>query len=220
MLHKYHAAMLAETLGQFFAPFALTEIIAANLWQDSPFTLLGHPQIHFDNLQFAAALTYIDQQHACLARAKDSHEMRAAFGRLTHGAQDFYAHSNYVDLWLAANGGLANTRPDDIDGLDPAILNHPDLRSGTFYWWRDLIYYLPGLSGFAKKYLLFAGSHEEMNFDDESRGPRFAYALTAAKERTLAEYQRALRTLSPDRAALFHGQPHSTARPRLAPQKS
>jgi hypothetical protein len=209
--------MLAETFGQFFAPAALTEIIAANLWQDSPFTLLGHPHIHFDNSQFASALDYIEQQHTLVIRSSNPHDMRAAFGRLTHGAQDFYAHSNYVDLWLAANGGLAATIPADIDGLDPAILNHPDLRSGTFYWWRDLIYYVPGLSGFARKYLLFAGSHEQMNLDDESRGPKFAYALCAAKQRTLAEYRRAVHTLTPERAALFHGQPRPTARPRLAP---
>lgn len=219
MIHKYHIAILQDTLSHFFNSAALHEVIAANLWQDSPFTLIGHPHIHFDDSQFAAALGYIDRQHDVIACADHPREIRAAFGRLTHGAQDFYSHSNYVDLWLAANGGLASTCPDDINALDPAILHHPDLRSGNFYWWRDSIYYLPGLSGFARKYLVFEGSHEAMHLDDESRGPKFVYALAAAKQRTLAEYHRALRALGPERAALFRGQPQRTAHPRLAPQR-
>ena len=130
---------------------------------------------------------------------------RAAFGRLTHAVQDFYSHSNYVDLWLGANGGLANSRPEDINGLDPALLNHPALTSGYFYLWRDIIYYLPVIDRFAKKHLVFPGSHEAMNLDEPDTGPKFPYSLVAAKQRTLAEYQRAVQALSPEQAARFYG---------------
>lgn len=207
MIHKYHTAMLRQTLGRIFTPGALQAVIAANLGQDGLGTLLGHDYIHFDACKFKESLAYIDSQHALIAASNRPSQMRAAFGRLTHGAQDFYAHSNYVDLWLSKNGGLAATRPEQINGLDPELLNSPELKSGYFYWWRDLIYYIPGLSGFARKYLVFADSHEQMHLDDPTRGPRFAYAIEAAQQRTMAEYQRAARALTAERLALLVGRP-------------
>ncbi len=216
MLSRYHAAMLTETLGRIFEPNALREIIRANVWQDGPATLLGHEYIHFGSCQFKEALAYIDDQHALIGQADTPGRMRAAFGRLTHGAHDFYAHSNYVDLWLQKNGGLKNTCPEDINGLDPELLQSPDLRSAFFYWWRDTIYYIPGLGGFARKYLLFAESHEAMHLDDPSRGPRFYYAIEAAKQRTVAEYQRAVRALTTEQRMLFHGHPAPARREERA----
>lgn len=205
MIHRYHTSMLKNTLGHFFTPEALREVTAANLGQDGLGTLLGHDYIHFDACKFKESLAYIDDQHGLIANNQNPHQMRAAFGRLTHGAQDFYAHSNYVDLWLRKHGGLERTHPEQIDGLDPELLSSPELKSGYFYWWRDLIYYIPGISGFARKYLVFADSHEQMHLDDPSRGPRFAYAIEAAQQRTLMEYQRAVRALTPERLAEFQG---------------
>ena len=203
MRQRYHAQLLAETLAAYFSPLALEHITRANVAQDDLLNQL-RPELHFDNCRFAEALAYIEAQHRCLAQATDSALRWAAFGRLTHTAQDFYAHSNYVDLWLNARGSPA--RPDNIDGLDPQLLTHPDLRSGYFHLWRDFIYYLPGLKRFAKKYLVFKASHEALNLDDESRSPKFAYAMAAARQRTLAEYQRALHALNPEQIAQFHGQ--------------
>jgi hypothetical protein len=204
MIAEYHIAVLTETLGQHFSARALQQIIDANLGQDSGWTQF-QMHVHFDNCAFAEGRAFVEQQHALIAGADDPTLMRAALGRLTHAVQDFYSHSNYVDLWLEANGGFANTRPEDVDGLDPALLNHPSLTSGYFYLWRDIIYYLPIIDRFAKKYLVFPGSHEAMNLDDPSTGPRFPYSIVAAKQRTLAEYQRALQSLDPERAARFHG---------------
>lgn len=206
MLSKFHAAMLTEILGHYFSPGALKEVIWANIWQDGPATLLGHEHIHFGSNRFKEALDYINDQHAIIGSTEEPKRMRAAFGRLTHGAHDFYAHSNYVDLWLRKHGGLANTQPQDIDGLDKELLTSPELRSAFFYWWRDTIYYVPGLGSFARKYLLFEGSHEAMHLDDPSRGPRFYYAIEAAKQRTLVEYQRAARALTSEQLAAFQGQ--------------
>jgi hypothetical protein len=203
MLERYHAALLAECLGSFFSPRALQQIVAANLGQDSKLNQLK-PHIHFDNCQFAEGLAYIDRQHDLIAHADAPQAMWAAFGRLTHAAQDFYSHSNYVDLWLKAHGGLAATRPQDIDGLDPDLLNPSGLRSGYFYLWRDFIYYLPLFKQFARRHLVFAGSHEAMNLDEPAAGPQFAYAWVAARQRTLAEYHRALAALQPAQADRFH----------------
>lgn len=217
MIHKYHSAILTETLSRSFSTPALCEIIQANLEQDSLQTFF-QPEIHFDESKFAEAMAYIEEQQAIITRNHDPHDMRKALGRLTHGAQDFYAHSNYVDLWLDQNGGLERTRAADIDGLDPSILNNPALRSDYFYWWRDFIYYVPLFKTFAKKYLVFVNSHESMHLDDPSRGPKFFYALKAAKQRTLVEYQRALKTVDPAMLHLFHGKPEPQFRltlPRL-----
>lgn len=218
MLHKYHAAMLQDTLGRIFSRTALVELIAANVGQDSLGNLIGHDAYHFDFSKFKEGLAYIENQHAIIQDDADPHMMRAAFGRLSHGAQDFYAHSNYVDLWLEKHGGLARNRPEDIDGLDPELLNSPRLRSGEFYLWRDFIYYVPFLGQFAQRYLVFAGSHEAMHLDEPGRGPRFAYAIEAAKQRTTAEYQRAARALSPERLTLFlgHTAPDGLPQPALA----
>ncbi len=206
MIAEYHIAVLTETLGQHFSASALQQIIRANLGQDSGRTQF-QMHVHFDNCTFAEGRAFVEQQHALIAGADDPKLMRAALGRLTHAVQDFYSHSNYVDLWLEANGGFANTGPEDINGLDPALLNHPRLISGYFYLWRDIIYYVPVIDRLAKKYLVFPGSHEAMNLDEPSTGPKFPYSIVAAKQRTLAEYQRAARALSPERAARFHDRP-------------
>jgi hypothetical protein len=204
MNHKYHTGMLTSTLAAHFSPAALREVIAGNLRQDYPPNLFKS-SVHFDNCDFSGGLAYIEAQHALIAKEDDPHLMRRAFGRLTHTAQDFYAHTNYVDLWLNRHGGLHHTRPGDINGLDDDLHHSPQLRSGWFFWWRDIIYYLPLLRDFAKKYVVFADSHEAMNLDSPRSGPKFWYAIGAAKQRTVAEYRRVLQTLGPERAALFHG---------------
>ncbi|MBI3241562.1 MAG: hypothetical protein HYZ49_04630 [Chloroflexi bacterium] len=204
MIAKYHIAVLTETIGSHFSPAALGQIIEANLGQDRGLNQLKW-HVHFDNCAFAKGRAYVEEQHALIAGTDDPAIMRAAFGRLSHAIQDFYSHSNYVDLWLESNGGFANTCPEDINGLDPALLNHPGLTSGYFYLWRDIIYYLPIVDRFAKKHLVFPGSHEAMNLDAPSTGPKFPYSIIAAKQRTLSEYQRATQALGPERAARFHG---------------
>ncbi len=204
MLARYHTAVLTETLGPLLSARALEAIISANLGQDSLRYQINTPHFHFDNCAFAESLAYIERQHTLIAAASNAPAMWAAFGRLSHVAQDFYSHSNYVDLWLAAHGGLAHTCPDGINGLDPGLLASPALRSGYFVLWRDFIHYIPLLDGFAKKHLVAPDSHEAMNLDDPGRGPRFDYSIVAAKQRTVAEYRRVLQSLPPKGAALFN----------------
>ena len=199
---QYHIQLLTETLRSYFSSKGLEQIIAANLGQDSLRYQLGaYPQYHFDNNQIARSLAYVEEEHAQIGKlASDpagnhAQRQRAAFGRLTHTVHDFYAHSNYVDLWLEANGGLANTSADDIKGLDPTLLNHPQLYTGSFLLWFDTLYYLPGLRPILRSIYLRPNSHEAMNLDNPGQGPKFAYAMVAAKQRTLYEYQHAVETL-------------------------
>lgn len=209
----YHAQMVESVLANHFSAHALQEVIAANWSQDDMPGLLLYPARHFDNNLIAEALAYMDEEYAAMAQAARLPDggptMRAAFGRLTHTAQDFYAHSSYVDLWLARHGGLDATHPEQIDGVDPDLLASPDLRTWEFYLWRDLIYYVPGLKHLARRIYIPPYSHEARHLDDPGRGPKFVYAIKAAEDRTRQEYERAVEVIGqaggPEALARFHG---------------
>lgn len=191
---EYHSAVTCEAIGEHFDQTALNQIIEANFSQDSGLNQL-RLEIHFDNNLIPKSLAYIYAEHARIvalaAQPAGGPAQRAALGRLCHTVQDFYSHSNYVDLWLAANGGLATTTPADIDGLDDTLLNHPDLITGNFYLWRDLVFHIPGIRHIARRIYIPPGSHEAMNLDTPAKGPHFAYSLVAACQRTRHEYRRA-----------------------------
>jgi hypothetical protein len=201
MESQYHVQLLTEAVGSYFSPQALAEVIAANLGQDALRYQLGaYPHFHFDNSEITRSLAYVDEEHARIGApqvashsdpAMVARAQRAAFGRLTHTVHDFYAHSNYVDLWLAKHGGLTATRANEIDGLDPALLKHEELASGSFWLWFDSLYYLPKMRRLLRKLYLRPGSHEAMNLDSPAQGPKFAYAMVAAHQRTRFEFARA-----------------------------
>ena len=199
---QYHISVLTETIGSQISARALQEIIAGNLGQDMGWDQFK-PHVHFDNSLFSDGLAFMEEQHAIITQSDSANKMWSAFGKLTHAAQDFYSHSNYVDLWLKANGGFEKTKPEDINGLDEKLLNDSRLVSGNFFLWRDIIYYIPLIKNFAKKHLLFPDSHEAMNLDVPECGAQFPYSIVAAKQRTRAEYDRVMKTLSPQRAAMF-----------------
>ncbi|MCG2768069.1 MAG: hypothetical protein L6435_06745 [Anaerolineae bacterium] len=196
MLPQYHRSITHTALAAHFSDAALDEIVAANLAQDAWIYQLGtKAHYHFDNNGIAEGLSYIEELHRTIAalaeEAGGGQVQRVAFGRLCHAAQDFYAHSNYVDLWLAGNGGLVSTVPSEIDGLDQDLLSHPDLRTGTAVVWRDWIYHFWFAAPLARRIPPRPGSHQAMNLDSPEKGPRFDYAVEAAVQRTLYEYTRA-----------------------------
>jgi hypothetical protein len=192
MESQYHVQLLTEAVGSYFSPHALEEVIAANLGQDALRYQLGaYPHFHFDNSEFTRSLAYVDEEHARIGASQVAQAQRAAFGRLTHAVHDFYAHSNYVDLWLAQHGGLTATSADELDGLDPALLDHAELFSGSFLLWFDSLYYLPSMRPLLRKLYLRPRSHEAMNLDSPAQGPKFAYAMVAAHQRTRFEFARA-----------------------------
>ena len=209
MEHPYHVQVLQRALGTRVSSQALRAITRANLGQDSLAGLLWHPEYHADESRFALTLAYIEASRAQAARAPRPAEAWAAFGRLTHPAQDFYSHSNYVALWLETAAGAgpipypdaAKTMdtsrwpaPEQIDGLDPALLKHPRLRSGNVYYPAEALSLFPALRGFLKT-IVPRDSHAWMNLDDPSTGPLFAYSIEAAVQRTVAEFDRTLAAL-------------------------
>lgn len=198
----FHAEIMRAAVGEFFDATAMEQILAGNFSQDSFRNLLGdRPQLHFDDDKIAEALAYVeDLRTRIIALAVETTDtagaaQRHVFGQLCHTVQDFYAHSNYVDLWLAANGGLSATAPESIPALDEEILQHPDLHTGSFVMWRDIIFYIPLLKYLARKIYIPPQSHEAMHLDNPSRGEKFPYARAAAVQRTRWEYHRTVESI-------------------------
>jgi hypothetical protein len=188
---QYHCEMIDQALGPYFSRADLDEITAANLGQDSLLGLL-RPVYHFDDSLFEAGERYIATQRRlaalALAGQGDRAAALAAFGRLLHARQDFYAHANWVALWVAEQGGLENCSPEETPlCLDATAVPH--LISGTSSLHLYVLYRVPLLGRLAKRLYFPPYTHEAMNLDHPGRGPLFAYALAAATKHTALEFE-------------------------------
>ena len=205
MLKIYHRQILQEALEGKVSPHALEIVIEANLKQDGLRGQIGHDEYHFDNNAFDESYAYIEKNHANVRAALkggDFEEAWAAFGRLSHTAQDFYAHSNYIALWLAQFDKESVPLPENIDHADQAIIKSDKLKSGKFYYPLELLSYIPALKRYVMPYLP-KDSHAWMNIDSPEQGEKFAYAYAAAVKRTENEFERALAGLSEEERDLF-----------------
>lgn len=209
MLENIHADITRQALDGRMHPAALAAVLRANLAQDGLRGQFGHDEYHFDNNAFERTSEYMALQHnqvtAALGTARPS-DAWSAFGRLLHAVQDFYAHSNYVSLWLAAHGDSTVPLPERIDPMDPRLLASPALRSGKLYYPRELLYFIPGLRRLALA-ILPPDSHAHMNLDSAERGQNYPYAFAAAVQRTRLEFERLIDGLTPQERALFTGVP-------------
>jgi hypothetical protein len=198
-----HKDILRRALDGKVGARALEAMLAANVGQDNLRGQIGHDEFHFDNNAFEAGRAYIQAQRAMVLPALQAGDVAsawAAFGRLSHTAQDFYAHSNYVPLWLSR--GHRQLPASEIDPLDPALIASPELRSGRTYYPQEVLYFLPGLRNFALS-ILPRDSHAHMNLDSAERGPHFEYAYHAAIKRTRHEFEETASLLPPDLFGLF-----------------
>lgn len=158
----------------------LTTIVAANLATDlNQF----ESQLHFDNCTFALGVQRIDDLWGLITPNPPS-DPYVSFGTMLHTVQDFYAHSNWVELHQQQS-------PVPAWDLDLASLP-PDIVSGTF--WLDS----PKLCG------PDAPTHAELNKDSPTSpegsktvasGPNegqtlFALAFAAALEASKIQFAR------------------------------
>jgi hypothetical protein len=204
MLTTFHIEMMHLALGDKVSPRALENMIAANLHQDRLQGQIGHDEYHFDHNAFEKSYAYIEEQRALTVSslmANDAPSAWAAFGRLTHTAQDFYAHSNYIPLWLARRPQGAPPAPSEVEPIDPDLIHSPELRSGKVYWLEVLTMIFP-LKPLIML-LLPRDSHAWMNIDSPERGPHFPYAFQAAVKRTAIEFKRTTKDLPEDVVRLF-----------------
>jgi hypothetical protein len=206
MLLTYHRAITLQALREYFSPPALESVVAANLGQDHWLRgQIGHDEYHFDRNAFHKGWNYIESNRALILPAlKDGDPLtaRKAFGRLTHAAQDLYAHSNYVSLWLGRFPEGRWPPAEQIDPFDASLIESPELRSGKLYYPLEVLSFVPAL----KKYvlpLLPRDSHAWMNLDSPESGPKFDFAFAAAVKRTHYEFVRSKDELPPDLLDLF-----------------
>jgi hypothetical protein len=103
--------------------FASTSLFAAELGdlsQDLGHTTRGDPTHHFDDNKIDESLKVVEEHRKAiitrLSKDKLSSEDKFAvlyeFGQLSHTVQDFYAHSNFVELSLKENPAL---KPEQVE---------------------------------------------------------------------------------------------------------
>lgn len=192
MFPKIHAEILKQALSDFFSAAALEKIIQANVYQDRIAGQIGHDEYHFDNNAFEKSYAYIEEQRALVIsslQARDILSAWSAFGRLTHTAQDFYAHSNYIDLWVAIQPDGAVPTTSEVDPVDEDLLYSRALRSGKLYYPLEVFGFIKLLNPIIKP-LLPRDSHTWMNLDSPEQGPHFAFAYQAAVKRTKWEFEK------------------------------
>jgi hypothetical protein len=205
MLKPFHIEMTRLALGEEFSSNALEKIIAANLYQDRLLGQIGHDEYHFDGNAFERSYAYVEEQRALTVSsliANDALSAWSAFGRLTHAVQDFYAHSNYVDLWLSCQPEASVPMPSEIDPFDPDLINTSALRSGVVYFPLEAFYHFHVLRPLLMR-ILPRDSHAWMNLDSPKQGPNFAYAFQAGVKRTKIEFEKTMKDLPKDLLRLF-----------------
>jgi hypothetical protein len=209
MLIEYHESITRKALSGHFHPRALQAILAANLKQDNLLTgQIGHNEYHYDNNAIAESNHYIEEQREMSLSALQKDDLPAAwaaFGRLIHTAQDFYAHSNYVDLWFSNFNGQTPPPSSEIVPLMDELIHSPDLHSGKLYYPMGVLSFVPFVKRFVIP-LLPADSHAHMQLDSPARGERFAYAFEAAVKRTQHEFKITVANLSTSQKAMFRGE--------------
>lgn len=207
MKAAYHIQITTTALQSLVSRRALQAIVSANLGQDGWEGLFFHPEFHFDESRFQDGKNYLAAQRESANSALlngDPVPAWQAFGRLTHAAQDFYAHSNYVRLFLETH---PHSLASQIDPLIPAILADPRLHSGHVAWgWELIAYFLPNLAVRLRDRIP-VNTHAGMNLDHPGRGPFFDYALQAAIQRTVYEFRIFLEPLDSPARQLFHDLP-------------
>jgi hypothetical protein len=204
MLSAYHIEMMHLALDGIFSPPALQKIIAANVYQDRPLGQIGHDEYHFDNNAFDKSCAYIEEQRALTVSSLMANHVPAAwsaFGRLTHTAHDFYAHSNYIHLWLARQQNGRLPTPSEVDPMNPELINSRALRSGRVHWLEILTIITP-LRPLVMPFLP-RDAHGWLNLDAPARGPNFKYAFQAAVKRTTIEFEKTTKDLPQDLFRLF-----------------
>ncbi len=199
MLQSVHVQMMYAALDGRFSARAMKVVIDANVQVDALWNQLGRHELHFDDNAFEKAYAYLAEQRALIRPALEAgrpQQAWKAFGRLTHTAQDFYSHSNYVDLWISRFPDGMAPRASQIEPLDDGLADSPALRSGKPYLPLGFLSFVPVLGPWADRFFP-ADSHAAMHLDSADRGPMFEYAFQAAVKRTRAEYD-ALARMLPD----------------------
>jgi len=154
-----HERITRDALGQFdFCEASITFIDKGNTSQDIPatakFSAASH---HFDCNEVGDSYGYMTERfnHAleqARTAGKDNEARKRtlyAFGEMLHTAQDFYAHTNYVELWL-------------VKSIDYTPSGMPLVK------WNQIALKPKTRIGIRSGYFYYAGVHSNENFDSRS----------------------------------------------------
>ena len=205
MLPRIHEEITSQALQKDFSTAALGKIIKANIHQDRLAGQIGHDEFHFDNNAFEKSYAYIEEQRALVISAlvsKDTSSACSAFGRLTHTAQDFYAHSNYIDLWISQHQNGALPSAIEVDPVDENLIYSHALCSAKLYYPLEFFAFIKVLQPLVKP-LLPCDSHAWMNLDSPAQGVNFTFAFHAALKRTRIEFEKTVAGLSQELLSAF-----------------
>jgi len=205
MLSHIHVEITRNALSGSFSDRALDIIIAANLRQDRLFALIGHDEYHFDSNAFDRSYAYLEEQRALTVSYIETNDVPSAwsaFGKMLHAIQDFYAHSNYIDLWLSCQPDGTLPTPSEVDPLDEDLIHTRALRSGRIYLPFEALYLVRAFRPLILR-ILPRDSHAWMNLDSPEQGPNFIYAFQAAVKRTKIEFDKTASSLPKDLLKLF-----------------
>ena len=145
---NFHEQISQTALSPLGVAGGLAGIDRGNTNQDSlPSNLLDSSH-HFDDCTFAQSKAFIE---LCYTRIKQKvpaalnnkaarGEMLVEFGNLLHPVQDFYSHSNHVELALSSNKNLTPSQIGLVDWANvvAAAANSAKYRTG-FFRKRELI---------------------------------------------------------------------------------
>jgi hypothetical protein len=205
MLKPVHVQITRLALNGRLSERALAAVVDANVGVDSIFNLIGHPECHFDDNAFDRSHAFMEMNRSPIRPALERGDPKTAwhaFGRLIHTAQDFYAHTNYVDLWLSCQPIGMEPAANEIDALDDSLVDNPSLRSGKMYFPLGALSFVPGLKKLVIPHMP-RDSHAWMHLDSAERGPMFQYAFHAALKRTRYEFEQVERGLPSQLKHLF-----------------
>ncbi|MBZ8135075.1 hypothetical protein [Afifella sp. IM 167] len=120
----YHGDLTEAANDDILDQQQLGFVVAANIAQD---LLQTQSCVHFDNCDFPGGISHIADEWNVIDQLADKHPDVAlgAFGALLHTMQDFYAHSNWIELHR--NDAAIPVWNQKLSSLPAAIV------SGT--WW-------------------------------------------------------------------------------------
>ncbi|WP_238325492.1 HET-C-related protein [Leptospira inadai] len=182
-----HGEMTEEVLRSLgFSKKDIELVSNANKGQDYH---QGTPKFHFDGAEnfqqiMSGGMKYIEEQWDLINGEKSTkNEILQAFGRIAHAIQDFYSHSNYVELYLKNVGDPEGkvVSPVDVPTFFEAMT------SANLQSFRDILIkeLRTGVFSVSNHFMGTEdpNDHYNMNHDDPSR-PRHGFARSAAARDT------------------------------------
>lgn len=114
VVENVHGDITKAALRDQLSDECLDFLIEANVAQDhgEAFTKSTN---HFDNNSVCESYAKATERLAIIPSAPSKSEQLKLFGAVIHAVQDFYSHSNYLELTLSGNDKL---KPENIDLFD------------------------------------------------------------------------------------------------------